>query len=74
MDYVTESLRTNKSNSSIGRISLLLSPSATKPLINVEKISNRLITANVNGNPIMTVGIYSVIFRIYNNVYITTMY
>ena len=33
----------------------LLSPSATKSLINVEKISHRIITENFNGNTIMTV-------------------
>ena len=46
---------TNKSNSSIGGIDLLLSPSATKSLINVDTISPRIITANFNGNHITTV-------------------
>ena len=52
---VTASSWKNKSNSSIDGICLLLSPSATKSLINVEKISPRIITENVNGNPITTV-------------------
>ena len=52
---VTASSWKNKSNSSIGGIGLLLSPSAIKSLINVEKISPRIITANFNGNPITTV-------------------
>ena len=45
----------NKSNSSIGGIGLLLNPSATQYLINVEIRSHRIITANLNGNPITTV-------------------
>ena len=45
----------NKSNSSIGGVGLLLSPSTTQYLINVEKIIPRIITANFNGNPIMKV-------------------
>ena len=52
---MTASSWKNKSNSSIGGIGLLLSPSATKSLIIVEKISHRIITANFNGNPITTV-------------------
>ena len=52
---VTASSWKNKSNSRNGGIGLLLSPSATKSLINVEKISPRIITANFNGNPITTV-------------------
>ena len=52
---MTASSWKNKSNSSIGRIGLLLSPSATKSVINVEQISPRIITANFNGNPITTV-------------------
>ena len=46
---VTASSWKNKSNSSIGGIGLLLSPSAIKSLINVDKISPRIITANFNG-------------------------
>ena len=52
---MTASSWKNKSNSSIGGIGLHLNPSATKYLINVEKISPRIITANFNGNPITTV-------------------
>ena len=52
---MTASSWKNKSNSSIGGIGLLLSPSATNSLINVEKISPRIITANFNGNPITIV-------------------
>ena len=46
---------THKSNSSIGGMGLLLSPSATQYLIYVDKISHRTITANFNGNYITTV-------------------
>ena len=52
---MTASSWKNKSNSSIGGICLFLSPSATKSLINVEKITPRIITANFNGNPITTI-------------------
>ena len=52
---MSESSWKNKSNSLIGGIGLLLSPSPTKSLIIVEKISPRIITANFNGNPITTV-------------------
>ena len=52
---MTASSWKNKSNSSIGGIGLLISPNATKSLINVEKISPIIITANFNGNPITTV-------------------
>ena len=52
---MTASSWKNKSNSSIGGIGLLLSPSAIKSLIKVEKLSPRIISANFNGNPITTV-------------------
>ena len=52
---ITSSSWKNNSNSSTGGVGLLLSPIATASLISVEKISDRILIANVNGNSITTV-------------------
>ena len=52
---VTSSSWKNNSNSSTGGVGLLLSPRATASLISVDKISDRILIANFNGNPTTTV-------------------
>ena len=48
---VTASCWKNSSNSSIGGVGLLLSPTAKASLISIEKISPRIIIATFSGNP-----------------------
>ena len=52
---VTSSSWKNNSNSSTGGVGLLLSQRATASLISVEKISDRILIENFNGNPTTTV-------------------
>ena len=45
----------NSSNSTIGGVGMLLSPHALKSLLNIEKISRRIVVATFNGNPQTTI-------------------
>ena len=45
----------NSSNSTIGGVGMLLSPHALKSLLNIEKISPRIVVAIFNGNPQTTI-------------------
>ena len=52
---ITSSATKNSGNSTIGGVSLLLSPLAIESLNSVEKISSRIVIASFNGNPALTV-------------------
>ena len=52
---ITASSWKNSSNSTIGGVEMLLSPHALKSLINIEKISPRIVVATFNGNPQTTI-------------------
>ena len=52
---ITASSWKNSSNSTIGGVRMLLSPHALKSLLNIEKISPRIVVATFNGNPQTTI-------------------
>ena len=52
---ITTSSWKNATNSSIGGVGLLLSPTASSSLINIEKITPRIVVANFDGNPAVSI-------------------
>jgi exonuclease III len=59
-ELITCSASKNKQNATVGGVGLLLSPKACSNMIQVEKISSRIIIAEFNSNPVTTiVGCYS---------------
>ena len=53
--FISASAWKNSGNSTIGGVGMLLSPNAQKTLMNIEKISSRIVIASFNGNPHTTV-------------------
>ena len=53
--FITTSAWKNSTNSTIGRVRILLSPKALKSLNSIEKIASRIVIASFSGNPQITV-------------------